>query len=66
MDHYIDLINFTAPIEDHGTTHFSVVDEQRNVVAITSTVCGVGRFTSVDQSWIRFEISVDIYGSFIE
>jgi gamma-glutamyltranspeptidase len=33
-----DLVNFTAPIEDAGTTHLSVIDSQRNAVSLTSTV----------------------------
>lgn len=36
--YYEDLVNFTAPIEDAGTTHLSVIDTQRNAVSLTSTV----------------------------
>jgi len=36
--YYEDLVNFTAPIEDAGTTHLSVIDSQRNAVSLTSTV----------------------------
>lgn len=36
--YYQDLGDQSIPGEDYGTTHFSVVDSQRNVVALTSTV----------------------------
>jgi gamma-glutamyltranspeptidase len=35
---YQDLVNFTVPVEDSGTTHLSVIDAQRNAASLTSTV----------------------------
>lgn len=37
-NHYSDLVQPEASINDHGTSHLSVMDSQGNVVALTSTV----------------------------
>jgi gamma-glutamyltranspeptidase/glutathione hydrolase/leukotriene-C4 hydrolase len=36
--YYEDLAPLTTPTQDQGTTHISVIDPQRNAVALTSTV----------------------------
>jgi gamma-glutamyltranspeptidase/glutathione hydrolase/leukotriene-C4 hydrolase len=36
--YYEDLVNFTVPVEDSGTTHLSVIDAQRNAASLTSTI----------------------------
>jgi len=37
-NHYVDIVQPVFLSEDHGTTHFSIVDAERNTVAITSTI----------------------------
>eukprot|EP01114_Cavostelium_apophysatum_P013303 TRINITY_DN3191_c0_g1_i1.p1 TRINITY_DN3191_c0_g1~~TRINITY_DN3191_c0_g1_i1.p1 ORF type:complete len:601 (-),score=127.48 TRINITY_DN3191_c0_g1_i1:55-1857(-) len=36
--HYQDLTEEISNLENHGTSHFSIVDEERNAVAMTTTV----------------------------
>lgn len=38
VEHYQDLFNVSAPASNHGTTHISIIDKDRNAVGLTSTV----------------------------
>ncbi|CAJ0559731.1 unnamed protein product, partial [Mesorhabditis spiculigera] len=56
--------NFTAPPQDHGTTHISVMDRQGNVVSVTSTInLFMGAVVASESSGILWNDEMDDFST---
>ena len=64
-EYYKDLSEQVSVVpEDHGTSHLSVVDSQRNVIAFTTTVNGVfGSFIVSPSTGILFNDEMDDFSN---